>query len=217
MHTRSSALCATTTGMRGRYMQAEKKKNNRSNMKQLILNIILLFIFSCTPKTKSVKNQNRNIDFSQFNKLTCTPGISNTEKAKGFLEVYNQNSNNQDFENQLIAFLNGDECVVNYKYVSMFVKPKNGYTEIDDYQLAEKVLLNALKRVESKKDDDAKYDKCSFLWDITILYFENQKITQANKYAKLIKNEKSMNCGGMFPALEEKEREKFLEFYNSIE
>ena len=186
-------------------------------MKKLILYIILLSTCSCTSKTKSVKSQNINIDFSAFNKLTCTPGISNTEKAKGFLEVYNQNSNHPDFENQLLEFLNKDECIINYKYVSMFIKPQNGYTELDNYQLAKKVLQSGLKRVESKNDDDAKYEKCSLLWDITILYYENKKIPKATKYAKLTRDEKSMNCGLMFPALEEKEREAFLDFYYSIE
>ena len=98
----------------------------------------------------------------------------------------------------------------------MFIKPKNGYTEIENYQLAEKVLLNGLTRVETETDKNTIYVKCSLLWDITILYFENNKMTEAEKYAKLTNMEKSMNCGSMFPALSEEAREKFLDFYNSV-
>ncbi len=175
--------------------------------------IVLIIIVGC----KTLKNSSANrIDFSSFDNLTCIPGISNQEKANGFLTVYKEYSNRKDFNEQLIQFLDNDSCRINYKYVGMFVKPNNGYTEISDFKLAESVLLNGLIRVNSESNEDTKYEKCSLLWDISILYFENDDFENAEKYAILAYKEPSMNCGELFPALDEEERTKYLEFFDKI-
>ena len=187
-------------------------------MKHLLFYLLITSFIGCNSKSNVgvPKEENLQADFTSFNNLTCTPGISNTEKANGFKQVYEKYSSLGDFEDQLINFLNSDECIINYKYVGMFIKPNNSYTDINNYSLTEKVLKSGLERVEERTDENAKYEKCGLLWDISIFYFENNKMEEARYYSKLTKDEKSMNCGLIFPALEAEERERFLNFFEKI-
>lgn len=186
-------------------------------MTKKIALIFTLIIFSCgtNKKIPNVNNIDR-IDFSSYEKIACKPGITNQEFAKTFEKIYKFNYQKNNFESSLINFLNKNECLNNYYFLGLFLTKSSGYTNIENFDLAEKVLKSGLKRVEYGGNRNELMAKCSLYWNISLLYYRNNQKEKSIKYLKLAKNEEKIKCGMLFPALDENERKEFLNFYDKV-
>jgi len=178
-----------------------------------IIKSLLTIILGVSFLASQGQSHSDTIDFGPYDDITCKPGHSNSERAAAFEKIYHENHENQTFENQLLGYLY-DQCMINYHYIPWFLIRNGDYTVIDDFPLAERVLITGLNRIEELKgDEDYPYARCTLLWDLTIFNYWHNQLEEAKRYACLVYQEEVMDCLGLLPALDKDEAEQFLEFY----
>lgn len=187
------------------------------NIKNIVvLSILLMLFFGCS----TGKSTRHKFSTKSFEPISCSTKMLRQVKADTFAAIYKQWSSNPDFDKVLLQFLEEDNCMSNYYEFCWFVNGKFNYTEIDDFDLAEKIALDGVTKCNNSPSIELPY-KCILLWSLTYLYYSHDQPEKAVEALKFIytdsykSKEDSITCISCFPALTEEESKLFSQFVNS--
>lgn len=187
------------------YNNKQWEEKNSNNLNAYLSELIIDF-----KKTSCIK------DFENYRKVLKNKK-SNEELADEFEIIYKRYSKEPFFESILFNYLKSDSSLFSYHDIGIFLIIKFEYTDIDNYDLAEKVFLKGIEYSKNLKDTDIPME-CMLLFDLTYLNYSNgyfEKATANVKQMQKVTNPDGIkDCLEMGYALEKEESDRFYSFIN---